>query len=112
MNDQPHFITCGEIFYISAHDHHEFGPVHDLRLVNILYCRDRLSIRSAELRRLLFLSDETCHWQIAEDTLGQLVPVIASLHQETGKPDLLSRAMAESLFLQIVVTLYRNRFFH
>lgn len=115
VNDKPHFITCGELFYIKAKDHHEFDQVNELRLVNILYCLDRLSIRSDELYRLLCLSshavgEDGLHWQVTEDTLSQLDPLIAVLIKESRKTGFLSKTMAEALFLQLVVTLYRNRF--
>ncbi|MDR3439139.1 helix-turn-helix domain-containing protein [Telmatospirillum sp.] len=114
VNDDPHFITCGEIFYIDAEDHHEFEKVKDLRLINILYCPNRLSLGADAVRPLLFSTGKadgmSRHWQVTEDVLSQLNPVIDSLVTESKKNDPLSKAMAEALFIQLNVALYRNRF--
>ncbi|MDR3515930.1 MAG: helix-turn-helix domain-containing protein [Azospirillaceae bacterium] len=118
INDRPSFITRGEVFYINAADHHEFERVDGLHLVNVLYRLDRLTIQSEDIRRSLFSVDrrpagdelEGRHWQITEETLGELTPVIAALVRESRKADPLSKVMSEALFLQLVVALHRNRF--
>lgn len=113
VNGVPNFVTCGEIFYIDADDHHEFEKVDDLRLINILYRPDRLSLRAEEAGALFLAGGDggpRRRWQVTEDVLALIKPVIASLVAESGKADHLSGAMAEALFIQLTVTLLRNRF--
>lgn len=112
INDQPYFVTCGELFYIRSADHHEFDDVSELRLVNLLYAPERMMIRADALAALLSLDGAGAgrHWQVTEDTIAQLAPVIDALGRETAAGDTLSKAMAEALFLQLAATLSRRRF--
>lgn len=114
LNDSSHYITCGEVFYINSKDNHQFFQVSDLKLTNILYRFDRLSISNPTIRPLLGGADgepdSLRHWQISEDVLTQILPLIAALEQETHNADPLSQAMSETLFLQLLILLARNRF--
>lgn len=108
INDEPYFITCGEIFYLHANDHHEYASVDDLHLTNILYRPDKATFGVERMQ-----DDESRinrHWQVTEDVLAELRPIIQALSRETAARDRLSLLMAETLFLQLNLILQRHRF--
>lgn len=114
LNNSPHFITCGEVFYVKASDRHEFADVSDLHLINILYRPTTSALKPEAIDRIVEVSTEpgtqNQHWQITEDVLGQVRPLVEKLTQESRRSDDLSLIMAESLFAQLCIMLYRNRF--
>jgi len=113
LNEEPRLITCGEIFYIRAEDRHAFEEVHDLYLTNVLFRTDLLGHGSSLENPLEFEEQPTAqrrNWQINENVLKQLTPLLDSLYQESRSSDRLANVMTESLFLQLAVTLQRNRF--
>jgi AraC family L-rhamnose operon transcriptional activator RhaR len=108
INDEPFFVTCGEVFYLRPGDCHEFTSLHDLRLTNILYRPNCATFNlaqglDAEVR-------DNRHWQVNEDALRELRPIIEALSRETLRPDPLSKLMAETLFVQLNLILQRHRF--
>jgi AraC family L-rhamnose operon transcriptional activator RhaR len=110
LNEEPRLITCGEILYIKAEDRHAFEEVHDLYLTNVLYSSELLSTGSGPAG---IDGGDACqrrNWQVDEDVLGQVRPLLDRLFRETKGADPLSAVMAESLFLQLAVILCRNRF--
>ena len=113
LNEEPRLITCGEVFYIQAEDRHAFEEVNDLYLTNVLY-RPDLLCRSAAQRELVDLGGDTVgqrrNWQLTEDVVKQLMPLLDRLFLECRSGEPLAPVMAESLFLQLAVTLHRNRF--
>lgn len=114
LNDEPHFITCGEVFYISENDHHAYDQVDGLHLTNILYRPDRASEHRdfPDIMRRSGGSEKgkRCHWQVTEDVLAQVKPLIAALDEETRRCDPLSQVMSEALFTQLAVLLSRSQF--
>jgi AraC-like DNA-binding protein len=114
FNDRPHFITCGEVFYVRADDRHEFYDLDDLHLINILYRLESCSLRPEVMAYLLDASaspdGERRHWQINEDTLAQVRATIDRMGKEIAQGDRMSRIMAETLFAQLSILLHRNRF--
>jgi len=114
LNGAPHFITCGELFYVRAADQHEFADVDNLHLINVLYRLEAHTLKPAALNRLIEASEipgaRDCHWQITEDVIAKIRLVIADLECETKNADPFSHLMTESLFVQLCTTLYRNRF--
>lgn len=114
MNDEPHFITCGEIFYVRADDHHAYEQVDDLYLTNILFRPDRAAGRCdfREIMRRFAESDDGTryHWQVTEGALAQIKPLITALDNEARRCDPLSDMMSEALFNQLAVLLSRSQF--
>ena len=108
MNDEPFFVTCGEVFYLRASDCHEFTSLCDLRLTNILYRPGRATFDLDCGHDIEVLTKR--HWQVDEDALRQLRPIIDALAREAGRDDPVSRLMAETLFVQLELVLRRNRF--
>ena len=112
LNDRPYRITRGDLFYIRAQDKHSYASVNDLVLQNIIYCPDRLALNLDWAAHIPGLNDVdwTPHWRIGSTGMAQVRQVITQLEQESSKNDVLSNAMAEALFAQLVMTLKRHRF--
>ncbi len=112
LNEEPRLITHGEVLYIQAEDHHAFEEVHDLFLTNILYRPNGRLLRPEHLRQLNLADQDSGrrHWQLTEEGLGELKPLLDRLDREVQSSDPLAQAMAESLFVQLSVTICRNRF--
>jgi len=114
LNNTPHFITCGEVFYVQAEDCHEFADVSDLHLINILYRLETYSLKDGALDWIVEASTapgtRNRHWQITEDVLAQVNTLIGTLAREAAEESVPSRIMTETLFAQLCITLYRHRF--
>jgi AraC-like DNA-binding protein len=114
LNDEPHLLSCGEVFYLRAGDRHAFDEVHDLYLTNVLYRPNDILLHPDRVGRYLQPSaaeaGERRYWQISEAVAERLTSFLASITRESQKPDSASELMAESHFLQLVVTLWRERF--
>lgn len=113
LNEEPRLITCGEIFYIRAEDRHAFEEVHDLYLTNVLFRTDLLG-HGSSLAGILDMGeqpvDQRRNWQINDNILKQLTPLLDTMYQESRSGDPLANVMTEALFLQLAVALQRNRF--
>lgn len=112
LNDEQQLITCGEVFYIGPDDRHAFEQVNDLFLTNIIYRPSARLLRPERLREILDPDDRggRRRWQLTEDALGQLTPLLAELGKETRSDHPTSDEMAESLFVQLALALRRHRF--
>jgi AraC-like DNA-binding protein len=108
-NDEPQFITAGEVFYIRPQDHHGFEQVADLHLTNVLYRPSEHFLGSHRIHHLLEDSQGRYRWQLTGDTLRQLEPLILQLTREVRSEDPHSDVLAESLFIQLAVILLRHR---
>jgi len=110
LNEEPRLITCGEVFYIRAEDHHAFEEVHDLYLTNVLYRPERLSRVAGKPALDEDAAGQRRNWQVTEPVLEQVKPLLDKLFLESRSTEPLAAVMAESYFLQLAVTLHRNRF--
>ncbi len=114
LDEEPRLITCGEVLYMRAEDRHAFEEVHDLYLTNVLYRPTERLLRPDRLRACMDPVDGTSgarrHWQVCEETLDRLTPLLGRLASEASRNDPLSEVMAESLFMEVCVTLARERF--
>lgn len=114
LNDEPHLISCGEVVYLGPDDRHAFEEVHDLYLTNVLYRPDGPLAHPDRIRPYLppagSGSGERRYWQIADDVAHRLGPLLGDLAVESKKLDAASQFMAEAVFAQLVVTLWRERF--
>ena len=108
-NDEPQFITSGEVLYIRPQDRHSFEEVSELNLTNFLY-RPGERLLGPDLIARLFHDGEGCNrWQLTDDTLRQLDPLITQLTREARSDDPHADVLAESLFIQLAVALWRHR---
>lgn len=114
LNDEPHLLSCGEVFCLEPDDHHAFDEVHDLYLTNVLYRPSSRWLDPDRVRPYLpptrDEAGERRYWQISEDAVARLKPLLAALAQECRRADSGAELMAESLFAQLLVTLWRDRF--
>ena len=114
LNDEPHFLSYAEIFYLQTGDRHAFEEVHDLYLTNILNRQNGGALHPERNRPYLQPTDgalcEHRYWQISEDVLSRMKPLLAALATESRKTDSASELLAESLFVQLIVALWRDRF--
>jgi AraC-like DNA-binding protein len=108
-NDEPQFITSGEVFYVRPQDRHAFDEVHDLHLTNILYRPSDRLLGPERIQHLLENPETRQRWQLTEDSLRKLEPLIAELTREVRSDEPHSDVMAESLFIQLAVALWRHR---
>jgi AraC family L-rhamnose operon transcriptional activator RhaR len=112
LNEEQQLITCGEVFYINPDDRHAFEQVNDLFLINIIYRPSGRLLRPDRLREILDPDDGggRRRWQVTEDALGQLTPLLDQLTRETRSDHPTADEMAESLFVQLALALRRHRF--
>lgn len=108
-NDEPQFITGGEVFYIRPQDRHSFEQVSDLHLTNFLYRPSEHLLGSDRIQHLLESPEGHNRWQLTDDTLRHLEPLITQLTREVRSDDSHSDVLAESLFIQLAVALWRHR---
>jgi AraC-like DNA-binding protein len=114
LNDEPHLISCGEVLYLRTGDRHAFEEVHDLYLTNVLYRPSGALLHPDRIRPYLPPDDDDAgerrYWQVSEDVVERLKPLLTALAGESGRGESASELMAESLFAQLIVTLWRDRF--
>jgi AraC-like DNA-binding protein len=112
LNEEPQLITCGEVFYIRPEDRHAFEQVNDLFLTNVIYRPSERLLRPERIEQLLDAgeSPDRKRWQITDEALRELRPLLDALTREARSDDPLSDVMAESLFIQLAVALCRHRF--
>jgi len=112
LNGEPHLLSCGEVLYLAPEDRHSFEQVHDLCLTNVIYRPNGALLHSERLRPLQPSREEAGerrYWQVSEETLGRLEPLLSALARECRQQDRASQLMAESLLVQLLVTLWRER---
>ncbi len=114
LNGEPHLLSCGEVLYLRPQDRHAFDEVHDLYLTNVLHRPNGALLHPDRMRTYLPPTGdgagERRYWQISEDVVARLKPLMTALAQESRRSDAASELVAESLFVQLIVTLWRDRF--
>jgi len=108
-NDEPQFITGGEVFYVRPQDRHSFEEVSDLHLTNVLYRPSERFLGPERILHLLESPDGHNRWQLTDVTLREIEPLIGQLTREARSDDPHSDILAESLFVQLAVALWRHR---
>jgi AraC-like DNA-binding protein len=114
LNGEPHLLSCGEVIYLEPQDRHAFAEVHDLCLTNVIYRPNAALLHPDRVSPYLPPSTEPAgerrYWQISGDVLDRLEPLLAALTRESGNSLPGSELMAQALFVQLIVTLWRDRF--
>ena len=114
LNGEPHLLSCGEVLYLAPEDRHAFEQVHDLVLTNVIYRPNGALLNPERLRPYLQPSAEQAgerrYWQVSDETLGHVKPLLSALSRESRGRDQASQLVAESLFVQLLVALWRGRF--
>lgn len=112
LNDEPNWVTYGDIFYIQANDHHRYESANNLVLDNIIYCPERLQL-NAPWSLVLPPFDSTNHngyWRLTTRGMTLARPIIHQMDKESRKIDPLSIQLTESLLLQLAIVLKRHRY--
>jgi AraC-like DNA-binding protein len=114
LNGEPHLLSCGEVLYLCPEDRHAFEQVNDLYLTNVIYRPNGALLHPERLRPYLQPSREEVgerrYWQISDQAACRVKPLLAALSHEARHGDVASNLMAESLLVQLFVTLWRDRF--
>jgi AraC-like DNA-binding protein len=114
LNGEPHLLSCGDVVYLETEDRHAFDEVNDLYLTNVIYRPNDALLHPDRLRPYLQPQDdevgERRYWQISDDARARLKPLLAALAEESARSDGASDLMAQSLFVQLIVMLWRDRF--
>jgi AraC-like DNA-binding protein len=114
LNGEPHLLSCGEVLYLGPQDRHAFEQVHDLYLTNVIYRPNGALLHPDRLRPYLQPSAEEVgerrYWQISDAAAGRVKSLLEVLEHESRHGDVASNLMAESLLVQLIVTLWRDRF--
>jgi len=111
LNDVPYTITCGDVFYINADDHHSYESVNALELDNILYNRHQLTLGAAwdGLLPTAGTDQRQRYWRLGTPGMSVLRQQVDALSHECMKTDPLSALLSEALFLQVSLLLMRFR---
>ena len=114
LNGEPHLLSCGEVLYLGPGDRHAFEQVHDLFLTNVIYRPNAALLHPDRLRPYLQPSREEVgerrYWQISDEAASQVKPLLAALGREARHGDVASDLMAKALLVQLIVSLWRDRF--
>ncbi|HTV17636.1 MAG TPA: helix-turn-helix domain-containing protein [Polyangiaceae bacterium] len=113
LNGEPHLLSCGEVLYLAPSDRHAFEQVQDLYLTNVIYRPNGALLHPERLRPYLQPggdAEERRYWQVSDEALQRLAPLLSALADESRRSDSASSVMAESLLGQLVVTLWRERY--
>jgi AraC-like DNA-binding protein len=114
LNDEPHLLCCGEVLYLNPEDRHSFEQVSELYLTNVIYRPNGALLHPERLRPYLQPTKDEAgdcrYWQLSGDATSRVRPLLGALSRECQPNDVASNLMAESLLVQLFVTLWRDRF--
>ncbi len=109
MNDVPMNISKNYVCFVARQDRHLFDHVDNLFLSNVLFERDKLPL-SAELQKFIPKSDDDQHgWFISEETAHRANQIIQRLDVESHIDSDESQIIAQALFQQLIVELWRGK---
>jgi AraC family L-rhamnose operon regulatory protein RhaS len=108
IDGYPHLVGKGSLFYIPAGQAHYFDHVDDLCLTNVLFTPEQLNTSS--LLSLLPDNHDSEILRIGTSTLQECSILLSAISTECVKNDECARPMVESLFAQLVVLLWRDRY--
>lgn len=109
MNDIPMNFSKNYVCFVRREDRHLFEDVDELYLSNILFEKDKLSVCSG-LSQFMPSESDTCNgWFINDITAKRVNRLIEQLHVETHTNSEGSRIIAQSLFQQLIVEMWRGK---
>lgn len=109
MNDVPMNLSKNYVCFVKKEDRHLFDTVDDLYLSNILFEKDKLQVCSDLKRFMPSESDKQTGWFINESTAQSVRQLIERLHIESHIDNEESRMIAQFIFQQIIVELWRGK---
>jgi len=109
MNDVPMNLSKNYVCFVKKEDRHLFDSVNALYLSNILFEKDKLQVCSDLKRFMPAESDNETGWFISESTAQSVRQLIERLHVESHINSEESRMIAQFIFQQIIVELWRGK---
>ncbi|WP_413282475.1 helix-turn-helix domain-containing protein [Vibrio sp. MA40-2] len=109
MNDVPMNLSKNYVCFVKKEDRHLFDTVDDLYLSNILFEKNKLQLCSDVKRFLPNESDKDTGWFINENTAQSVRKLIERLHIESHLNNEESLMIAQFIFQQIIVELWRGK---
>ncbi|WP_222104551.1 helix-turn-helix domain-containing protein [Vibrio jasicida] len=109
MNDVPMNLSKNYVCFVKKEDRHLFDSVDNLYLSNVLFEKDKLQVCSDLKRFMPCESDRETGWFINENTAQSLRQLIERLHIESHIDSEESRMIAQLIFQQIIVELWRGK---
>ncbi len=109
MNDIPMNLSKNYVCFVNKEDRHLFDSVDHLYLSNVLFDKDKLSICSC-LNKFMPLKDSDENgWFINELAAERVNKIIEQLDIESHTDCEESRLIAQSLFQQLIIELWRGK---
>ena len=109
MNDVPMSLSKNYVCFIKKEDRHLYDRVDALYLSNILFEKDKLQLSSDLKRFMPNEADKEMGWFINESTAQSVRKLIERLDIESHIDSEESRMIAQFIFQQIIVELWRGK---
>lgn len=109
INDVPMCLSKNYVCFIAKGDRHLFENVQDLFLSNVLFIRDKFGPCTQLAQFLPSTDNGSVEWFIDDETALRTNYIIERLNYESHRNDAYSEAMAQILFQQLVVELWRGK---
>jgi len=109
MNDIPMNLSKNYVCFVKKEDRHLFDSVDNLYLSNVLFDKDKLSVCSSLKKFMPLQSGDENGWFINESAAERVNQIIEQLDIESHTDSEESRIIAQSLFQQLVVELWRGK---
>jgi AraC family L-rhamnose operon regulatory protein RhaS len=108
-NDIPMSLSKNYICFIGPQDRHLFENVDELFLSNVLFRRNKFSSTNHLKNYLPDSTNGPVDWFIEDDTALRVNYIIERLNYESHANNLMSAALSELLFQQLIVELWRGK---
>lgn len=109
MNDIPMNLSKNYVCFVKKEDRHLFDSVDDLYLSNVLFDRDKLTVCSCLKNYMPMEKSDENGWFINENAAERANKLIEQLDIESHTDSDDSRIIAQSLFQQLIVELWRGK---
>lgn len=109
MNDIPMNLSKNYVCFVKKEDRHLFDNVDDLYLSNVLFDRDKLTLCSCLKNYMPMEKSDENGWFINEHAAERANKLIEQLDIESHTDSEDSRLIAQSLFQQLIVELWRGK---
>ncbi|MFV0575933.1 MAG: helix-turn-helix domain-containing protein [Vibrio sp.] len=109
INDVPDNLTQNHVCFVSPQDRHLFENVDNLFLSNILFRKDELKLPSGLNDYIPQGYSDNKGWHISHQAMQKVTNLVSHLDKEVHQQQQDSEWMAQALFQQLIVELYRGK---
>jgi len=109
MNDIPMNLSKNYVCFVKKEDRHLFDSVDELYLSNVLFDKDKLTLCSSLKKFMPLEEGDRNGWFINELAAERVNRIIDQLDIESHTDSEESRLIAQSLFQQLIVELWRGK---